>query len=448
MAFADWKEGLRLALIDRGRGTHIAPRLRAGRRSQWASARQLEELQLESLNRLLVFTAEHVPHYREILDGGGVLPLHQLDELDRLPILTKEPIRRRPTDFRPDRAGERYRERKTGGSTGDPFRYRSGLSALSGQWAAIFRAWGWSGYRLGQPMVTLGGGSISPSGGLSRSERLYHVLRRNEPIDCSELDDRRLAAIVERLRRIRPRLVYGYPSVLYEVARRLQAEGAPLAGVQSVITTSEMLFPRQRARLAEAFGAPVFDFYGCNEPDLITGECEQHDGYHIAMESCLVEIVDEEGRLVPDGTVGRILATGLDNRAQVFVRYDTGDLGALDRSPCACGRGLIRLRDIQGRSRDLVRKPDGTAVHGVAINRLVLARTWIDRYQLVQEADGSLVLNLACGSEPRTTEVEKIRDELAARTDRPVEVRLNRPFRTTSGQKTRVVLSLLEENDG
>ncbi len=446
MAFEDLNESLRLALLDRGRGTRIAPRLRTGRQVQWLGRDELEARQLHALNDLLRFAQRTIPHYRDLLGPVG-LPLRSVSELGGLPILTKAIIRGNPTAFLPDSEGEKYRERKTGGSTGDPFRYRSGMTALSGQWAAIFRAWGWSGYRLGQRMVTLGGGSISPAGGLTRAERIYHTLRRNEPIDCAELSPAKLAKIVEQLRRARPHLVYGYPSVLYEVARRIQDQGQPLTGVGSVVTTSEMLFPGQRRLLEEAFEASVFDFYGCNEPDLITGECGHHTGYHIAMDNSVVEVVDEQGRQLPDGEVGRIVATGLHNRAQVFVRYDTGDLGALDRTPCACGRGLIRLREIQGRSRDLVRKPDGSTVHGVAINQLALTRTWIDRYQLVQERSGNLELNVACGEEPPPDRAAALADELGRLTERPVVVVFNRPFRITSGRKARVVLSLLEDHD-
>lgn len=440
---------LRLMLIDAARRTHIGRLLPRLERSQWKSTAELESRQLAKLNRLLDYAADQIPHYRQILVDSGLgaerRRLVSFDDLNRLPVLTKQELRRAPEDFRPsEKAAGHYQIRKTGGSTGAPLIYRIGVGALSGQWAAIFRAWKWAGYRLGDSMATLGGGSVGTSVRRGYSERIYHALRNNAPIDCSTLTPAGLTGIASRLQALRPELVYGYPSILYQVARHLLDRGDYTPTAKALITTSEMLFPGQRRLLEDAFGIPVFDFYGCNEPDLITGECRHHDGYHVAMESAHVEILDDQDRPLPDGRVGRIIATGLDNRAQVFLRYDTGDLGSLDRSPCRCGRGLIRLKSIQGRSRDLIRRPDGSLIHGVAFNQLVLGFSWIDRYQVIQESEQRLVTNIACSAAVSEEEKDRFKAGITELAGLEPEILFNQPFRKTSGQKTRVLISDLE----
>lgn len=440
---------MRLLLIDMARRTHIGHQVPRWKRNQWKPTAALEALQLKKLNQLLRFAADNVPYYRARLadPGSNGRFVKSFQDLERIPVSTKQAMRQSPEDFRPlPNVRTRYEIRKTGGSTGDPFTYRVSTASISGQWASIFRAWGWSGYKLGHPMATLGGGSVSPTKKMSLSERVYHGLRGNTPIPCSAITPAGLRYAAGRLLDLEPRMVYGYPSILYQLARHLLDRDLRIPGVNSVVTTSEMLFPGQRKVLEQAFAAPVFNFYGCNEPDLISGECNHHNGLHVAMESSFVEILDDEDQPVPDGQVGRIIATGLDNRATAFIRYDTGDLGALDRSPCACGRGLVRLQDIQGRSRDLVRKPDGTLIHGVAFNQVVFAFPWIDRYQVIQENENRLVMNIACGNCSGPEDKDRLRRAVVDLTELEVELVTNQPFCRTSGQKTRVIISRLEEH--
>lgn len=436
---------LRLRLIDLARGTGIRSRRHHLTDSQWLDVEALEARQLVKLRDLLDFATRHVPRCRDYPAGRE---LASLADLRRWPVQRKAEMRADPSAHLPEAGqGDRSLERRTGGSTGDPFVYRVGLDAFSWQWAAILRAWEWSGYRFGERMATLGGGSVAPTGGMPLSQRVYHFLRRNVPLPGATLDVAALDRFVTVLRRGRPVLLYGYPSLLHRLARHLQETGADAGPIRCVITTSEMLFPGQRAVIESAFRAPVFDMYGCNEPNLVTAECDRHDGYHVAMETCLVEVVDDEDRPLPDGAVGRILATGLDNRGMPFIRYDTGDLGALDRSPCSCGRGLVRIRNLQGRSRDFLRTPDGRLVHGVAMNETVLRHGWVERYQAIQEGARRLRLTVVCADGVSDADQQALVEKVAALTGLEVDLRPNGEFERTAGAKTRVIISRLEEHE-
>lgn len=441
---------LRLRLIDVARGTRIAPRMAPCGRSQWLSRAELESAQMARLGELLAYIQDHVPYYAALAAGGSRFAPgdDSLAFLGRLPVLDKADIRRAPADFRSSEPGLRSYARHTGGSTGAPFEYHTDVPGLSGQWAAVFRAWAWGGYRFGERMVTVGGTSVVGAGALGLKQRAYNLLRGNHPLAAGALDETDLSAMLSAIERVKPALLYGYPSVLYLLARQAESSGRRNLRPRAVVTTSEMLFPGQRAAIESAFSAPVFDQYGCNEVNLVSAECEAHEGWHYAMESTLVEILDEHGRPVPPGASGRIVGTALDNRAMPFVRYDTGDLGSLDTEPCRCGRGLVRIRSLQGRSRDLVRTPDGRYVHGVAFNDLMLEYPAVDRYQAVQLDEQRLRLVLA----GREDEVQAISAEIGRRlqelTGLVIEPDVNGPFEITAGQKARVIVSRLAEPGG
>jgi len=73
------------------------------------------------------------------------------------------------------------------------------------------------------------------------------------------------------------------------------------------------------------------------------GECRARDGFHVAEDGVLTEIVDGRGVPQPDRSQGRLLLTTL-TRSLALLRFDTGLRAALDRTPCACGETHARLR--------------------------------------------------------------------------------------------------------
>ena len=75
----------------------------------------------------------------------------------------------------------------------------------------------------------------------------------------------------------------------------------------------------------------------------VAGECRAQDGYHVAEDAVLAEVVDGSGAALRDGTAGRLLLTALI-RSMALLRFDTGLHAALDRSPCRCGETHARLR--------------------------------------------------------------------------------------------------------
>lgn len=440
----------RLRLIDAARGTRIVDSRGPYARSQWLSLAELHALQERKLGFLLAEIREHVPFYRRLAATGQFvsLPDAPMTCLKSLPVALKEIIRQAPADFRNPAARSRQFERHTGGSTGTPFAYIVDEPAMSGQWAGLFRAWEWNGYRIGDRMITVGGGSVAPPGGGGLKHRAYNFLRNNRPVAAADLDDRGLVAVLAILSQEKPAMIYGYPALIHALASVAARQRMRLPTPNAVVTTSEMLFPGQRATIQEAFGAPVYDQYGCNEVNLVASECDRHDGWHYAMEACIVEVLDEQDRPVPDGGIGRIVATSLDNHTMPFIRYDTGDLGALDASTCSCGRGLARLRALNGRSRDLVRARDGRLIHGVIFNDLMLDYPWVDRYQAIQEDTERLRVVLACQQPGSADQQLDLKSCVARITGLDVELAVNEPFEVTAGMKARVIVSRLDPVDG
>jgi phenylacetate-CoA ligase len=133
---------------------------------------------------------------------------------------------------------------------------------------------------------------------------------------------------------------------------------------------------------------------------LIGSECEHHDGLHESMENVLVEIVVSEPngtkRAAREGELGEVVLTDLHNFAMPFIRYANGDLAIAGSSArCACGRGLRRIKSVEGRTTETLRDGNGGRVSGLVFNLIfsVLAKT-VRQFQAVQHKDGSITLRV------------------------------------------------------
>jgi phenylacetate-CoA ligase len=155
-----------------------------------------------------------------------------------------------------------------------------------------------------------------------------------------------------------------------------------------VFTDSELLLPDTRALLERAFGAPTIDIFGTFETDNIAYQCAHRNGYHIATDCVVLEIV-RDGKPVPIGEDGEIVATVLMNRTTPFIRYNLRDIGRLSTLPCPCGLPFPLLAVIEGRVNDLVVLPDGRKCtpQGIFAGMNNLADT-VRHYQLRQTAAG------------------------------------------------------------
>jgi phenylacetate-CoA ligase len=156
-------------------------------------------------------------------------------------------------------------------------------------------------------------------------------------------------------------------------------------GVRVVFVTAERLYEEQRALLSEAFGAPVANGYGGRDSGFLAHECPE-GGMHITAEDVIIEILDSDGQPLAPGEAGAIVVTHLASRDFPFIRYATGDIGALDPQPCPCGRGLPLLKRIEGRVTDFVVARDGTVMHGLALIYILRDLPQVRAFKIIQES--------------------------------------------------------------
>src|SRR5436190_1770054 len=194
----------------------------------------------------------------------------------------------------------------------------------------------------------------------------------------------RVADFFKVHQRYRPDVIVAYTNPLYDFARMLAERGLSPRPPRSIVVGAEKLYPFQRQLIEKVFQAPVFETYGSREFMLLGAECDRHLGLHLTTENLVVEVLDDEGHPVPDGTEGNVVVTDLTNYGMPFIRYVNGDRAVAGWGNCSCGRDLPRLKQVSGRRLDIVRTPDGRHVPGELFPHLVKVFPQVRRFQVVQ----------------------------------------------------------------
>ena len=364
----------------------IAKFLAALEETQYLAPDRLEAYQRRLLDRLLRHARSQTDFYADRL-----APVFRADDSidwDRwaeIPILTRAQAQENAAALKarelPPVAGEVH-VGATSGSTGRAFQHSTNQLQRIASACANERLFTWHGLdpTLLAAFIRATSGAPYPDGRFSKGWRIGHPDSPGAELTVATPIDRQ----VEWLRRIRPGILATYPSNLHEIGR-LTAPDRPLR-LSAILTTGEAISPETRAAIRSDFGLDPLDQYGTEEIGHVAGTCPHSGLHHIASELVLIEIVDEDGRVVAPGREGRIVLTSFYNLAMPFIRYDVGDYGSLSPEPCGCGRTLPMLQSILGRARNVFRFIDGSRkwplLLSSEIQRFVPHRQW----QFVQTA--------------------------------------------------------------
>ena len=393
--------------------------------SQWWSPEQLETYRLQRLRQLLSTVQRNVPYYRDCFASLGFNPqeITSLADLQKLPFLTKSVIRSEGERMKSETAQGLARF-NTGGSSGEPLIFFIGSERVSHDVAAKWRATRWWDVDIGDPEIVVWGSPIE-LGTQDKIRAMRDKLMRTELMPAFAMNETNLDAFVSRIRERRPKMLFGYPSAISHIAAHAKKRGTPLndLSIKVVFCTSERLYDHQREAISSTFGCPVANGYGGRDAGFIAHECPA-GGMHITAEDIIVEIIDENGNIQPNGVAGEIVVTHLATADFPFIRYRTGDVGSLSTEKCPCGRGLPLLKEIQGRSTDFVVAADGTVMHGLALIYILRDLPSIKAFKIIQESLMDTRVQVVTTPQYSAADDRKIREGLQSRLGLEVNIHI------------------------
>jgi phenylacetate-coenzyme A ligase PaaK-like adenylate-forming protein len=383
-------------------------------------------LQARRLDDLLGRLAERSPLYRERLGGAGVGPGARvgLDGLADLPFTTKQDLwDNYPWGLLAVPREQVLRVHGSSGTGGRPTLVAYSRSDLE-VWAQVCaRALGCAGAGPGALVHNAYGYGLF-TGGLGMHAGAELMGCTLVPVSGGQTQRQ-----VTLLRDLRPEVLCCTPSYAARLGEALAERGVARdeLSLRVGIFGAEPWSEAMRAQIEAVLPLKALDIYGLSEiigPGVACECIEAQAGLHVNEDHFLVEVVDPgSGRPLAPGERGELVFTTLTKEAMPLLRYRTGDIAALDRSACACGRTLARMSKVTGRRDDML-VVRGVNVYPSEIEAVVVAeRAVAPHYLLVvdrTEAMPKLVVacELAAGwsicAETEDAERARVASEVAA----------------------------------
>ena len=210
--------------------------------SQWWTKKQLEEYQMQQLEKHLNHAYNNVPYYTRLFDERGLKPrdFQRLDDIKKLPYLTKEIIRENIKDL----VARNYPKSKlkyvtTGGSTGLPLGfYHENKVSQAIEWAFIITLWQRAGYQKRSKRVVFAAQNVSNTD--KDKFWYYNPIENTLTVSSFHLINENMMIYINKIREFNPDFLHGYPSVIVILARYMEVNRiAPFKNVKAVLCGSE-----------------------------------------------------------------------------------------------------------------------------------------------------------------------------------------------------------------
>lgn len=319
-----------------------------------------EEFQKKQLTELLTRTSAKISVYR----GNPVPGKDPLGVLKKWPCIEISHFRKNPDAYLDPEYGKKdCMSLFTSGTTGTPKKIVRDPRAEQLNYAYMEARWrNTAGVKLGDRWVIIGGQLVVP------------IERKRPPFCVAAYPMQQLYAssyhlqpefaldYMKTIKKWDPAYIYGYASSLYILALFSESTGIRL-NLKCVISNAEPLYEHMRVKLRDVFGCSIRDTYGGTEGAFMGFECSE-GRMHISPDFGVVEILRDDGNDCAPGEVGKVVVTGLTNRAMPLIRYPNGDSAAWADPDviCQCGCTFPVIERIEGRTDDMIELPNGRFV--------------------------------------------------------------------------------------
>ena len=308
---------------------------------------------------IILYHLEHNSFYKAL--GNSIT----VNDWNSVPVITKrhlqQPIEQRLSD---DFTTKNVYLNKTSGSSGDPFIFAKDKWCHAMTWAQIMNRFAWYGIDFNSSRQARFYGIPLDKKGYYK-ERLKDWFSNRFRFSIFDLSDAAFETTLAKFKTDKFDFINGYTSPIVQFAKYLKQKNIVLnticPSLKVCIVTSEMLFEDDKTLMETQFGVPVVNEYGASELDLIAFQ-NTNDDWQVNNETLYVEILDDNGNVLPLGKEGRIVITSLYNKAHPLIRYDVGDIGILSQ------KSTLRkpiLKKLIGRTNDVAILPSGKKAAGL-----------------------------------------------------------------------------------
>jgi len=373
------------------------------------SPEEIAKVQNEKLTKLISYCFKNIKYYQELFDKYHLKPadIKTASDLVKVPVLTKNELRKRFWDFMPKELPP-CRVSRTSGSTGIPVCILSDINSRMNNSAAVIR------YRknlginfFGKTILTLQKNEQEPH--KEPHWTFLQGLHKTYYVNPYTNQDSETNYAIKTLSGLKQPAIIAITPAIRALAYRIRDRILPAIRPRAVLTTGEYLSGQVRKLLEDTFKVKVTDIYACNEAGDIAWQCRE-GLYHINADNCIVEILKDD-QPAKYGELGEVAITNLNRYSMPFIRYKNGDLARFAGVNCRCGCRLAALSEISGRTGEDIYLPDGRTIPWNQLKGF-MNHPDIRQFQLIQNKNASLTVKFV---PEQTSDIEQIKNILASR---------------------------------
>ncbi len=317
---------------------------------------EMQKFQLKSLQETVKWVHERIPFYKNTFQDMGLEPgdIKSLEALAKLPFTVKTDLRDNyPFGLCAVPMSELVRIHASSGTTGKPITGPYTADDVD-QWAeCMARNLYAAGIRSSDICQNAYGMGLF-TGGLGFHQGANKIGAAVIPASSGQTERQVLL-----MQDFRSTALFATPSYALTIAERAEEMGVDVRSLPLRVGVfgAEPWTTEMRKEIEEKLGIKAMEAYGLTElmgPG-VSFDCVEQNGLHINEDHVIPEIIDPvTEEVLPLGTMGELVFTAIQRRAMPMIRYRTRDMTKLRREKCECGRTLVKMDKVYGRSDDML----------------------------------------------------------------------------------------------
>lgn len=270
----------------------------------------------------------------------------------------------------------------TSGSTGSPLTiYQDHKKVARHKADAIFFN-NQAGYRLGSKLYYFRVWNEK-----NHKSLMDRFVQNIQMADISNMSNIKLEELIERMKKDKSnKSILSFASSLEILERYFVRNPQQLKSLNlnCVISISETLPEFTREFISVNADCDVISRYSNMENGFIAQQRDKGNEYYINQASFYVEVLKlDSDAPAENGEMGRIIVTDLFNYGMPIIRYDTGDIGVLNKTE----NGFLVLETIVGRKVDFIYNADGEVLSPHTItNTMWFYSDVVNQFQFIQKS--------------------------------------------------------------
>ena len=358
-----------------------------------APKEKIEEVQLARLQETLSRVYELTSFYKEKFDELNIMPkdITSLKDIQKLPFTKKQDLRNHyPFGLFTVPMSEVVRIHSSSGTTGKPTVVGYTKHDMDVWNEVMARVYTMAG-ATAEDVVHNAYGYGLFTGGLGFHNGAETIGATTIPAS-SGFTDRQILLMKD----FNATVLAATPSFalhMYEAAKKTGNDYLKDFKLKAGIFGAEPTSAGLKEEVSRVWGIDYHEVYGLSEiigPG-VSSNCKHSKLLHVNEDHFYPEIVDHKtGEVLPDGERGELVITSLTKQALPIIRYRTGDITSLHRSPCECGRTLVRMESIVGRVDDMI-IVNGVNVYPSQVEHVIANAEGVTlNYQIIADKKGHL----------------------------------------------------------